>query len=183
MFPRAEFSRQPAAAAADGLASRVAPAPCTAITVASAANAVTASTARLLLIDPPLVIDSSPAADAREPTTNRIAMRPQPGNRLLQAPGACGAEEPARFGAHEAHALVHQLERRLAGPPRLLGADGEQSQQLALVGAERLEALPDRHQELDDRLADGLLQVAVARAVEALLERLDRLAGRDAHDL
>src|SRR2546422_6593215 len=37
--------------------------------------------------------------------------------------------------------------------------------------------------QLDHRLADGLLQIAVARALEAPLERLDRLAGRDAHDL
>ena len=74
-------------------------------------------------------------------------------------------------GLDEAHALVHRLERRLARPPRLLRADREQALQLPLVGAQRLEALADRRQQCDDRLADRFLEVAVARAVEALLER------------
>src|ERR687887_2444643 len=110
-------------------------------------------------------------------------MQPQPGNRLLQAAGARSAEEPPGLRPDEAHALVHQLERRLARPAPLLRADRERPLQLALVRPQRLEPFPDRREELDDRLADRLLQIAVARAVEAPLERLDRLAGRDAHDL
>src|SRR5947199_34563 len=67
--------------------------------------------------------------------------------------------------------------------PGLVRGDGEQPLELPLVAAVRLEAFLERPQQLDDRLADGLLQVAVARPGEAPFERLDRLAGRDAHDL
>ena len=62
----------------------------------------------------------------------------------LQAARPRSAEEPPALGLHEAHPLVHQLERRLRGAPRLLRADGEQPLQLALVRAQRLEALADR---------------------------------------
>src|SRR5438876_6538826 len=48
----------------------------------------------------------------------------------LQAARACRAEEAARLGLHEAHDLVHAVERRLRGVPRLLGASGDQSLQL-----------------------------------------------------
>src|SRR5579884_2400903 len=102
---------------------------------------------------------------------------------VLQAARPCSPEEAAHLGADEAHAVVHQLERRLARATRLLGADREQAVQLPLVGTERLEALADRRQELDDGLADGLLQLAVAGGVEAALEGVDRLARGDAHDL
>src|SRR6476661_9736439 len=62
MFPRAELSWQPVAAAADGFASVRAPAPCTATTVASAAIATAARIARFLTC-PPLV-ETFPVAGA-----------------------------------------------------------------------------------------------------------------------
>src|SRR3954469_22097741 len=102
---------------------------------------------------------------------------------LLKAPGPGSPEEPSALGLHEAHPLVHELEGRLRRAPRLLGPHGEQPLELTLVSPQRLEALADRPEQLDDRLADGLLQIAVPRAREALLETLDRLARRDAHDL
>src|SRR5262249_2107625 len=102
---------------------------------------------------------------------------------LLQAARPRRAEEASGLGAHEPHPLVRELEGRLASAARLLRPDREQPLELALVGAESLETLADRREELDDRLADRLLQVAVASAVEAALERVDRIAGRDAHDL
>src|SRR4051812_9504660 len=101
----------------------------------------------------------------------------------LKAPRPRGPEETPALGLHEAHPLVHELEGRLRRAPRLLGSDCEQPLELALVGPQGLEALADRPEQLDDGLADGLLQIAVPRGREALLETLDRLARRDAHDL
>src|SRR5258708_4894629 len=43
---------------------------------------------------------------------------------VLQAFRACRPEELAGFRLREAHAVVHRLQRRLRGAPRLLGADG-----------------------------------------------------------
>src|SRR5262245_43681721 len=90
--------------------------------------------------------------------------------RRSQPAWPSGAEELARLGLHEAHAVVHQLERRLRCAPRLVGADGEQPLQLALVGTQGLVALPNRGEQLDDRLSHGDLEVAVAGSVEAVLE-------------
>src|SRR3954467_10950655 len=102
---------------------------------------------------------------------------------LLQAPRPGSPEEPSALGLHEAHPLVHELEGRLRGAPRLLGPHGEQPLELTLVGAQGLEALADRPEQLDDGLADGLLQIAVPRGREALLETLDRLPPRAPPDL
>src|SRR3954468_1691090 len=79
-------------------------------------------------------------------------------------------------GPHEAHALVHLLERRCGGRARLLGAAAEHGAQLRLVGAQLLVALLDRRQQLDDRLGHVLLELAVALAVVARLDRGDGLA-------
>src|SRR4051794_2656811 len=92
-----------------------------------------------------------------------------------------GAEETPGFWLREAHTVVHQLERRLRGAPCLLGTERKQPLQLALIRTKGFEPFADRRQELDDRFAHRFLQVAVARTGEALLERLDRLACRDAH--
>src|SRR5919204_140962 len=54
---------------------------------------------------------------------------------------------------------------------------------LALVCAQLLVAPLDRDEELDDGLADILLEAAVAAPVVAGLELGDRVAGRDGHDL
>src|SRR2546421_8863397 len=54
----------------------------------------------------------------------------------LQPARPCGAEEAARLGLHEAHDVVHPVERRLRGLPRLLGAAGEQSLELGGVAPE-----------------------------------------------
>src|SRR5438128_6387444 len=75
-----------------------------------------------------------------------------------------GAEEAPRLGLDEAHPLVHQLERRLARAPRLLRSDREQPLQPALVGAQGLEALAHRGQQIDHPLADGLPELPVTAA-------------------
>ena len=62
----------------------------------------------------------------------------------------------------EAHPLVHRLERRRRGRARLVRADREQPPQLALVRAQLAVALLDRRDQRDDRLADRLLELAVA---------------------
>src|SRR3954468_16951873 len=68
-------------------------------------------------------------------------------------------------------------------PPSLLRADREQPLELAFIAAQRLEALLDGREERDDRLTDCLLELSVPGAVEALLERFDRLTRGDVHDL
>ena len=59
----------------------------------------------------------------------------------------------------------------------------EQALELGRVGAQLLVALADRLEQRDDRLADVLLEGAVAAAVEAGLDLRDLVAGRDRHDL
>src|SRR5581483_7081844 len=103
--------------------------------------------------------------------------------RGLQTAWAGCAEESSGLGLHEPHALVHRIERRLAGPSGLFRADREQALQLPLVGAQLAIALLDGGEEGDDGLADGLLELAVAGTVETALELGDRLSGRDGHDL
>ena len=58
--------------------------------------------------------------------------------------------------------------RALSAPTR------EQPPELRLVGAERLVALPDRVEQLDDRLGHVLLELAVALPVVAALDRVER---------
>ena len=53
---------------------------------------------------------------------------------------------------------------------RLLGAGGEGRLQRRLVGAQLGVALADRREELDHRLGDRLLEVAVAGALELALD-------------
>src|SRR5205085_4954676 len=130
-----------------------------------------------------LALTTEPSA-AHRPSGLRSGDRPGTVRRtLLEAARPRRAEETSGLDAHEPHALVHQLERRLTCAARFLGADCEQSLQLALVGAQGVEPFADRREELDHRLADRLFEVAVAGAGEALLEHLDRLVGRHAHDL
>ena len=93
------------------------------------------------------------------------------------------AEHAADLGADDAHVVEHRVQRRLGHLPRLLGADRQQPLQLARVGAQLAVPLLDRREQLDDRLADGLLERAVALPVELGLDVLHRLAGRDRHDL
>ena len=64
--------------------------------------------------------------------------------------------------AHEAHGPVHGLERRRRRGARLVGSDGEEAQQLALVAAELAVALLDRLDRSDDRVPDVGLELAVA---------------------
>src|SRR5437868_9849136 len=90
----------------------------------------------------------------------------------LEAAGFGGAEQAARLGLDEAHPVDHQLERRLRRAAGLVRPDGEQPLELPLVPSQCFEALADRRQQLDDRLAHSLLQVPVARAVEASLQGL-----------
>src|SRR5947208_1154883 len=78
----------------------------------------------------------------------------------------------SRLRPHEPHPLVHGLERGRGGGTRLVGADGEQPPELRLVGAERLVALPDRVEQLDDRLRHVRLELAVALPVVAALDRV-----------
>ena len=65
----------------------------------------------------------------------------------------------------------------------LLGAEAHQPRELSFVGAQRAVALLQRREQLDDRLADVLLELAVALAVVARLDLGDRRAGRHRHDL
>src|SRR5213596_358306 len=95
--------------------------------------------------------------------------------------GRDGLRRPLR--PDEAHALVDLLERRFGLCARLLGARCEHAAQLALVAAQLLVAPLDRDEQLDDSLADVLLEPAVAAPVVAGLELGDRVAGRDRHDL
>src|SRR5579875_2209398 len=148
----------------------VAPASCT-VTSAAIAAAVIAASAVSFFIPPPVIRLTSRRSRGGGYTAPLEAARPG------------GAEQAARFGLDEAHPLVHRLERRLAGAARLLGAHREQALQLALVGAQLAIALLDRREQRDDRLADVLLELAVARAVIAPLELGDRLARGDGHDL
>jgi hypothetical protein len=50
--------------------------------------------------------------------------------KRLKPSRPCGAEEPARVGLHEAHRLVHPVERRLRRVPGLLGTAREQPLEL-----------------------------------------------------
>src|SRR5690242_4259721 len=86
-------------------------------------------------------------------------------------------------GPGETHALVHLLERWFGLGVRLLGARCEHAAQLALVGPQLFVAALDRDEQLDDSLADVLLEPAVAAAVVAGLEVGNRVACRDRHDL
>src|SRR5581483_4171110 len=127
----------------------------------AAAAATTPSAIRIFIRFPPFRYGPEAAAE-------------KPSRSYSETAGACGAEEAARLGLREAHALVDLLQRRLARAPRLVCADGEQVLERAFVGAQLREALLDRRQQLDDGLAHGLLQVAVARVLEPRLERVDR---------
>src|SRR2546421_171426 len=215
MLPRADFSSQPDAAAAELFASVRAPAPCTRMNVASAAAASTARTTRLVTSPPSLRFP----LPGREPRHRRrrygrrggdaevtkwglVVLSGQPRARqrgvqrgpatqslfrqtLLQPARLGSTEQTARFGLDESHPVDHQLERRLGRAPRLVRADGEEPLELTLVAAERLEAFLDRPQQLGYRLADALLQVAVApsrplgdadRLHEAIVEALGDVA-------
>ena len=66
--------------------------------------------------------------------------------RASQTLGPRGAEEPAASERTKPMRSYIGSSVGSDGAPRLLGADGEQPLQLALVGAKRLEALADRRQ-------------------------------------
>src|SRR4051812_1084583 len=115
MLPRAEFSWQPVAAAAEPLASTRAPAPCAAMNVTIAAAAIAARIARFPTCSPPLlVVARLPHAEPRRrPTRSGRRSGDAEVRRCLQAARSRGAKEAPGFGLREPHAVVHQLERRL----------------------------------------------------------------------
>src|SRR5206468_3336964 len=120
------------------------------------------------------VCTSAPGGAARTPSRRTTsAGRPSP----RSGTGARSATP------REAHPLVHLLERRRRGLARLLGALREQPLELARVGHQLLVAQAHRLEQRDDRLADVLLERAVALAVVAGLDRRGILAIRDGHDL
>src|SRR5579884_3826306 len=99
---------------------------------------------------------------------------------MLTPPRPAVFHEPAPIVLRrdEPHPFVHGRERRRRRGARLLGADREQSAQLALVGPQLGVALLHGREQLDDRLADVGLQVAVGA-----LQLGDRPAGRHRQDL
>src|SRR2546423_13579517 len=90
--------------------------------------------------------------------------------------------EKSRLRPGEPHALVHLRERRRRRRAGLLRAQRQQTLQLGRVGAELAVAGLDRADELDHGLGDVGLEVAVALAVIARLDRVRRLTRRDGHD-
>src|SRR5439155_23950687 len=97
---------------------------------------------------------------------------------LCPSPRICN-----RLRRREAHPLVHGVERRLRGGACLVGSLGEKPLELDGIRAQLAVAFLDRLDERDDRLADLELELPVALAVEAGLDRLRRLARRDRHDV
>ena len=108
-------------------------------------------------------------------TVDGLALRPSGGRS--PAPRSTGfgagcAESTRPLEAHEAHALVHRLERGRGGRAGLVGPGAEQADELGWIVAERVVALLDRLEQLDDRLGDVALELPVAAAVVARLDRL-----------
>ena len=130
--------------------------------------------------------------DARSPTRRRRARPPRDEDRDRRARRCSGGRPPRSTSAkhrrpmmtrrsfsqpHEAHRLVHPRERRARGVPCLVGAERQQPQQLSLVGPELGIPLLHRREQLDDRLADVLLELAVA-AVSVAAPRSPPAPGR-----
>ena len=67
--------------------------------------------------------------------------------------------------------------------PGSLGADGQQAQELALVLSQLEVALAHRCHQLDDRLADVLLELAVPGVGVLGLDLAGRLPRRDREDV
>src|SRR6266436_3984902 len=91
-------------------------------------------------------------------TAAELCRQPTPGGRrggdsevtkCLQAARPSSAEEAPGLGLREAHAVVHQFERRLRRAPRLLRTEREKPLKLALIRTKGLEAFADRRQKLD----------------------------------
>ena len=72
-----------------------------------------------------------------------------------------------------------RVERRVRHGRSLLRPDLISRRARRLVRAQLGVALPERREQLDDRLADVLLELPVARAVVARLDLGDRRACRD----
>src|SRR4029453_16165659 len=84
---------------------------------------------------------------------------------------------------HKPHALVHRGDRRSRDLACFLSANSEEAPQFVRIRAQLLVAGLNRLEERDDGLADVSLELPVAGAVVARLDRLGRLAGRDGHDV
>src|SRR5919112_747364 len=98
----------------------------------------------------------------------------------MRTPGRLGG---ASDGLSDAHRLAHVGEHRSGDRLRLLGADLEDRLDRRGVLAQLEVALAGRPQPLGDLLADGGLEVAVALALEVVLDRGRRRAAHDREDL
>src|SRR5688572_27277295 len=88
-----------------------------------------------------------------------------------------------RSGRADAHRRAHLGEDRRGDRARLLRAGAQDLLQAVLVRAQLLVALAHGREVLDDRLRDGALEVAVAGALEFLLDVVGRDATGDGEDV